>query len=49
MKKLLTSTALIAIFGGASLAEITVSGDAKFGVDHDSAGGGYPSTRSGMR
>ena len=36
MKKLLTATTALALAGGAAFAEITISGDAKLGVDYNS-------------
>ena len=36
MKKLLTATTALALVGGAAFAEITISGDAKLGLDYNS-------------
>ena len=39
MKKLLTATTALALVGGAAFAEITISGDAKLGLDYNSEAG----------
>ena len=46
MKRLLTVTTAIALVGGVALAEITVSGDAKFGIDYTSEPGANMSKHS---
>ena len=46
MKRLLTATTALALVGGASFAEITISGDAKLGLDYDSEPGANTSKHS---
>ena len=46
MKKLLTATTALALVGGAAFAEITISGDAKLGLDYNSEPGDNNSKHS---